>query len=177
MRSKGIQRRIPVMCMDGKRTKIETFTFDTDYQADCAVDCGAWRETRTKMNPSGFVLDFFPNDDNKLTYSNGKNCRSFFPYVGIKPSSRRKNPRDHYNFCFSAFVNTDNKRKCKLSDYVEKPKIIQTVIPFEPITQKSESVQQLSNAQITLDTIRSMMNILNCSQNQAFKMLEVLEEG
>ena len=176
----------------GENDKLITLLMDTKEQAECAL-LGRWRESRSYHTDkqgnriTAYALDFFPLDEHMLIYPDtGKTCRSFLPYIGLKPNSLRKNPKNRHDFRVSAFMNVKT-RKCKLTDYIPASKSKQPndskVIPVIklPIQQKLpltfNTVNTLPTAMPTVDvdvagaTILTIMNLFKCDQNKAVNFI------
>lgn len=188
----GIVRSIPVLHINTDRKTVtvrKIFTFDTTKEAEYAEQMGQWLISPSTNHPSGYVLNFFPSDNHKLTYPidgttiGGTNCRSFLPYISLLPNTRRKNSLAQYDFRKLAFKNSF-KRRCKLDDYrraqpVVQPKTKQLTIPFELVniskapdsTPKVVEHHHKVDKSIARTTVLAVMNVLGLTRYEAVDLI------
>jgi len=120
-------------CIDSHVTLI----MDTKQNAECAL-LGRWFETDNVGRP-GTVLDFFPLEQYPLVSpKTGRICRSFLPYIGLKPNTLRIDTNNRYDYRLSAFKNV-SKRKCKLMDYFPESRLKQITQPLNPLKSQLDN--------------------------------------
>lgn len=125
MKNPGVQVQVPVN-EKGEPEKLYTLTVDTAKVAEYAQTRGYWRATPNKAR-TGNTLDFFPYEGNALLdIKTGEyTSRSFLPYAGIMPNTPRLDTTVVGDFRQCSYKNIAN-RKCKLEDYMPKPKVKKT---------------------------------------------------